>query len=819
MLGSAFFAMVFLSDSRSSPPHATLNAHPETAILFYQVCVLAVYAFMFLYSRELLEYFSSARGLFSSARKLILIATSRKAFYLSCWVGMASLSYISRGNAAIMLLLAAGFALTFSSYIYYKLNVQYLLIAALCVSFSFSLSVNVPVVILLMIIANDIVLKTAPEVKVFFRLLFSSEDNYLKDNSVDFSYDLLDLREASGDTLLAHKNAGEDDVLKVVKSINLVDEAIIASFASLGASPSCIALICASRPLLLDVNLFKTKDDKIGTAPLSFLWKSQDRLSPAAASLVAPLLASATIKFFKKDFFGFAAFHGDTDTTDMLMSMLNIRFCFLLCEFLDKLWDDLSSSLRECLLIWMVLLEQKCIITKYNEPNRDLPSQQITRACTQWFLESGLTDDSGDDIDDDNLEDEWQAGSEKSLKRVDETPDLSQLGSLKVLIHGPNGESLSMEDIPNEILDQIESHIDSAIKSGAFGPGGPPPGFFPPEYMKRKRDRESSTEDNANSNREVEAPNDDGIIVGKVFNKDGKPFVLLSEKQKKLPSRMFGSPTPSPISLPLALKGITDPDYVFANLQKRAPWMADASEILAKAAARNRHAGLEYYRLDKPVLLVGPSGYGKTYWCRLAADTIGLPYHRLALSGGSDSASLMGNDRVYSGSSTSYPVDSIISSLCANPMLMVDELDKAATSRHNGDPIEGLLSMTDQSRSEFKDAYFKKTISLEFVSWVMAANTTDGIHQALLDRCHVVHVKRPTILQVQSIVPYLVEDISKSEGVDIPSYNVDDLKKKAEQFWQEGGSLRSVFDAIKNELFTDVWVRPDRRLKLVEKDD
>ena len=175
------------------------------------------------------------------------------------------------------------------------------------------------------------------------------------------------------------------------------------------------------------------------------------------------------------------------------------------------------------------------------------------------------------------------------------------------------------------------------------------------------------------------------------------------------------------------------------------------------------------------ICLVGPPGVGKTSLCSSVARALKRKYVRVSLGGIRDEADIRGHRKTYVGAMPGRIINALIECQSANPLMVLDEIDKMA-SDSRGDPASAMLEVLDSEQNKsFRDHFVEMSVDLSNCMFIATANSLDGIPKPLIDRMEIIELSSYTKVEKLNIAKnHLIPKQIKRHGLTKRTFKLSD---------------------------------------------
>ncbi len=212
-----------------------------------------------------------------------------------------------------------------------------------------------------------------------------------------------------------------------------------------------------------------------------------------------------------------------------------------------------------------------------------------------------------------------------------------------------------------------------------------------------------------------------------------------------------------------------------------------------------------------PILIDGPPGVGKSFFCQSIAELLGVPFRRHDLGSMQTSGELVGSDAMWSNAKMGGVFKVLTESDFANPVLLLDELDKTQND-HRYNPDTALLALLERSTStSFHDQSIPDvTIDASRIYWIATSNDKSCIPAPLLSRFRTFDVGPIPKEHAQSFVLKVLSNVAEEMHVECDRELQTDVIERASSL-----SPRALQSVLREAL---AYALLNRRTKIAEED-
>jgi hypothetical protein len=216
--------------------------------------------------------------------------------------------------------------------------------------------------------------------------------------------------------------------------------------------------------------------------------------------------------------------------------------------------------------------------------------------------------------------------------------------------------------------------------------------------------------------------------------------------------------------------GIPRSAQTVLDLKQDHPHFTEVIDFVANHVALQRVSS-KPVRLP-PMMFFGPPGVGKTHFTEALAKAMGVPVRRHPMDQAETSSAFLGSEKTWGNSHYGLVFELLGLGDCANPVVILDELDKAQTMGSSSgramSPTTVLHSLLEPvSAAHVRDNSLELELDASLISWIATANYPQFIAPTLRSRLKEFLIMPPNAEQAIQVARSVVRSTIHQSGVNI----------------------------------------------------
>lgn len=168
-----------------------------------------------------------------------------------------------------------------------------------------------------------------------------------------------------------------------------------------------------------------------------------------------------------------------------------------------------------------------------------------------------------------------------------------------------------------------------------------------------------------------------------------------------------------------------------------------------------------------PMLLLGPPGVGKTHFTQALAQLLHTSTGLVSFDGDLAGSTLRGMDRHWSNASEGLLYQLLCEGEYANPVILLDELDKGQPAGRNKSPVLELLGPLEPVSARcLVDASLGIEFDASMVTYVATANDPGRVDFSVLSRFSIFSIDPPALHDRLALAKALTEQALRHHGLE-----------------------------------------------------
>ncbi|MCK1540332.1 MULTISPECIES: AAA family ATPase [unclassified Bradyrhizobium] len=276
----------------------------------------------------------------------------------------------------------------------------------------------------------------------------------------------------------------------------------------------------------------------------------------------------------------------------------------------------------------------------------------------------------------------------------------------------------------------------------------------------------------------------------------GLPTLVVMPKEKSTALTNYHTAYKSMLGAALPLIVVRDVQAIRRALHVEFPHATAAVDELMRDLRDNKPFW------TKPVCLVGAPGSGKSRLVGRLAEAVSERLYVHRYDGAVADGQFSGTSKGWSNTIPSVPVRAVQASMTGNPVVLIDELDKAKESQ-NGFLAHALLSVTDRlTAKKYRDQSLDAELDLSMLSYIATANDAALLPSMLRDRFRLIRMPTPTLEHLPALAANVLAEIAREDEsrAGEPPLAADELANIGKVWRQHKCSMRALKSLVEGTL-------------------
>lgn len=241
-----------------------------------------------------------------------------------------------------------------------------------------------------------------------------------------------------------------------------------------------------------------------------------------------------------------------------------------------------------------------------------------------------------------------------------------------------------------------------------------------------------------------------GIHTGDSDLRDRLALTYAALRERRSTHRKFGKPN--------SLKPLFALKQKFPNFAQVVDWVISQVKVILKIRRPMRIA---------PMLLVGPPGIGKTHFANELGAALGTSLYERAFDSDLTSSLFLGSDKKWGNSQHGLIFEALALGEYANPVCVIDELDKVPRNLSYGSATANLYSLLEpRSSARARDISLEFELNASFITWLFMCNSINGLDAPILSRLKVFNITQADAVGSLQITGQVMLDVLNEMGLD-----------------------------------------------------